>query len=809
MAEDARKGWRQLAFCSIAMGAVLATGTASHGSHHLVPTRASLQPARAASWMSDVPLRRPLSYSGPGLRRLERPLQPALPLRQSLHRRTFAAPIPAPDPAPPLQNLTAPEAAHPQADRRRAPYRLLGELAVLAGVVALGLAVSTVIAAAVGVGALALMVGFRVVDDRLRRAKDGPEELSAALARQRPSTRRILALLAQHLWPRESPAIRLRVVLAAVLLVASKVFNLQVPFFFKAVVDHLSGKPGGPQPPLGLGAAGLVLAYGGARFATTLLGELRRSVFATVSFTALRRISTQVYSHLYRLDLEFHLNRQTGTLIKTMEMGTRGIGLALSILLFNLFPTGLELVLTTAVLWRQAGPAFAATALLTVAAYGTFTSVVTAWRVRFRIQMNALDAKTTQIATDGLINYETVKYFNNTDLEVQRYDAARQNFAHKAVQVQQSLLLLNVGQSLIFTAALTVLMYLSSVKVAAGLLTVGDLVLVNTLFFQLAGPLNHVGDVYRGISQATTDMENMLRILDEEPRVRDAVHARPLTGFQGGVEFRDVVFRYDPRQPLFRSLSFTAPPGSTVALVGFSGAGKSTVLRLLYRFYDIEGGQILLDGQDLRDLQTESVRRHVAVVSQDPVLFNDTIEYNIKYCAPETSHEEVEAVAKQAALHETILSFPDGYQSIVGERGLKLSGGEKQRLAVARALLKRPRVLVCDEATSSMDSQTEARVAEALRAASRQGITTLIIAHRLSTVMGADKIVVLHEGRVAEEGTHAQLLDRGGLYARFWQRQQRAAAGGAEDWALDWRGEGEAEAEAAVEAEAPRPGAAP
>lgn len=401
-----------------------------------------------------------------------------------------------------------------------------------------------------------------------------------------------------------------------------------------------------------------------------------------------------------------------------------------------------------------------------------------AWRVPFRVRMNALDARTTQIATDGLINYETVKFFDNTALEVERYDRARGEYATQAVKVQQSLLLLNVGQALIFTGALTLLMYLSVRKVAAGLLTVGDVILVNALFAQLAGPLSNVGDVYRGISQATTDMDNMFAILDQQSAVKDAPDAVPLTGFRGGLEFRDVTFGYGAGRPLLTGLSFTVAPGTTVALVGASGAGKSSVLRLLYRFYDVQGGAILLDGKDLRTLTLDSVRQRIAVVPQDPVLFNDTVAYNIRYGRPDATDAEVEAAARMAAMHETIQGFPMGYESLVGERGLKLSGGEKQRLAVARALLKNPTVLVCDEATSAVDSQTEATVLDALRTVQQKGITTVVVAHRLSTVMAADQILVLDGGRVAEAGTHHDLLRARGLYHRFWAKQQAQPKGG-------------------------------
>jgi ATP-binding cassette, subfamily B, heavy metal transporter len=575
--------------------------------------------------------------------------------------------------------------------------------------------------------------------------------------------------LIPYLWPRDSLELRLRVVAALALLAGAKLINISVPFLYKHAVDTLSGKFGLVIVPVML-----VVAYGAARVCAQGFNELRDAVFAKVEQRAVRRLALAAFRHLHSLSLRFHLDRRTGGLARAVERGTQAIDFLLTYILFNVVPTLIEIVIVCGILWRLYDWEFAAVAFATIAVYIAFTFLMTDWRVRFRQEMNARDSEANTKAIDSLLNYETVKYFANEEHEARRYDRSLRAYEKAAVRSETTLALLNIGQGIIIACGLIGVMLLAAQGVAAGRMTIGDFVLVNAYLIQLYMPLNFLGMVYRNIKQSLVDLEQMLALLKVAPEISDRVGAPALIVEKGAVAFHHVDFRYDPRRTILEDIDFRIPPGHTVAIVGPSGAGKSTIARLLFRFYDVDSGAIEIDGQDIRAVGQDSLRRAIGVVPQDTVLFNDTILYNIAYGRPGATRAEIEDAARFARIHEFVMGLPDGYDTVVGERGLKLSGGEKQRVAIARVILKSPRILIFDEATSALDTKTEREIQASL-AEIAAGRTTLIIAHRLSTVVDADQILVLDGGRIAERGHHRELLAIGGVYAAMWARQQEAA----------------------------------
>lgn len=581
---------------------------------------------------------------------------------------------------------------------------------------------------------------------------------------------RALSTLLPYLWPRGQLGLRIRVVCALAAIFAGKVLNVYVPIFYKQAVDALDAEGAIAQIPLAL-----ILAYGGARFGALLFNQLRDAIFEKVGQRAMRQAALNVFRHLHALSLRFHLQRQTGGLARAVERGCSAISNLLDIALFNVFPTLFELILVLVVLLGRFRPAFAAVTLATVAIYVGFTIWTTEWRIKFRRRMNEADSDANTKAIDSLLNYETVKTFNNEAYEAERYDGALRQFERAAVQSQTSLALLNAGQAGIVGAGVTILMFMAAQGIVRGELTVGDFVLVNTYLIQLAQPLNLFGWVYRSIKQSMVNMEQMFGLLDEQPDVVDRPQAQALGPGPRSVHFDQVHFAYDPKRPILRGLDFHVPAGKRVALVGPSGAGKSTVARLLFRFYDVNAGAVRIDGVDVRGITLDSLRRAIGWVPQDTVLFNDTLAYNLAYARPGADRSQLAKAAEQAQLDRFIEHLPDGYDTVVGERGLKLSGGEKQRVAIARVFLKEPAILILDEATSALDSATEQQIQTQMWSVS-EGRTTLIIAHRLSTVVDADEILVLDRGIIAERGRHTELLARGGLYADMWQKQQAGDA---------------------------------
>lgn len=578
--------------------------------------------------------------------------------------------------------------------------------------------------------------------------------------------RALLPYLLQYRW---------RVILALSCLVLAKVANVAVPLVLKEIVDAVAVDPARAAVAV---PAGMILAYGVMRVMSTLLTELREVVFARVTQQAVRQIALQVFGHLHALSLRFHLDRQTGGLTRDIERGTRGVSSLVSFTLYSILPTLIEvaMVLTWLVIHYEVW--FAVITVSALGLYVIYTILVTEWRTHFRRAMNDLDSRANTRAVDSLLNYETVKYFNNEGFEARRYDRSLERWQEAAIKSQTSLSVLNVGQSLIIAIAVTLMVWRATVGVIEGRMSLGDLVLVNAFMIQLYIPLNFLGVLYREIKQSLADMERMFSLMAEHREVADQPDARPLRILSGHVSFERVSFAYDPARPILRDVSLELPAGRTTAIVGASGAGKSTLSRLIYRFYDISDGAICIDGQDIRSVTQASLRAAIGIVPQDTVLFNDTLEYNIRYGRPDASDEEVRAVADAAHLSHFIAVLPEGMQTRVGERGLKLSGGEKQRVAIARALLKRPALLIFDEATSALDSESEKAIQQELMEVSR-GRTTMVIAHRLSTIVDADQIIVLEEGRVVEQGTHAELLVARGRYADLWELQARESVASA------------------------------
>ncbi|MDI1294490.1 MAG: ABC transporter ATP-binding protein/permease [bacterium] len=569
-----------------------------------------------------------------------------------------------------------------------------------------------------------------------------------------------------YLWPADAPALRRRVTVAMLLVLMAKAVSLAMPFAYKAAVDRMVP---GMEPAVGLAIA-LVVTYAGARFASVLFDNLRNAVFEKVGQEAGRRLADDVFIHLHRLSLRFHLDRRTGAVTKIVERGTKSIDTMLYFLLFNIAPTVLELVAVCVIFLVKFGPGLVVATVTMVALYISFTRTVTEWRNQLRRDMVDMDTNAVAHAVDSLLNFETVKYFGAEEREAKRYGHSMRRYARAAVKSENSLAWLNIGQSLITNLMMAGAMAYTVWGWSKGIFTTGDVVLVNTLLSQLFRPLDLLGMVYRTIRQGLIDMEAMYVLIDTPQEIADADGAPVLHAHGGEVRFDHVRFSYDPEREILKDVSFTVPAGKTLAIVGPSGAGKSTIARLLFRFYDIQSGHILIDGQDIAQVTQQSLRAAIGIVPQDMVLFNDTVGYNIGYGREGADQQAIEAAAKAASIHDFILSLPKGYDTRVGERGLKLSGGEKQRVAIARTLLKDPPVLVLDEATSALDSRTETEIQDVLRTISRKR-TTLVVAHRLSTVVDADEIIVLDQGRIVERGRHADLVRADGLYAVMWNRQ--------------------------------------
>jgi ABC-type transport system involved in Fe-S cluster assembly fused permease/ATPase subunit len=576
-----------------------------------------------------------------------------------------------------------------------------------------------------------------------------------------------------YVWPADDWSIRGRVLLALCALVAAKLTNVYIPLIYRDAVDML----GGVTSTVIVLPLALMLGYGGARILGVAFEQFREAMFARVTYRAMRRAALNVFHHLHALSLRFHLERRTGGLSRVIERGIKGIEFLLGFTIFNILPTILEILIVCGILWNLFNFWFAAVTFFTIGLYIAYTLTVTEWRIKFRRIMNERDTEANSKAIDSLLNYETVKYFGNETHEERRFDESLQGYEDAAVFSTVSLAAVNVGQGAIIAIGLVLLMIMAGNGVVAGEMTIGDFVMVNTYLIQLYLPLNFLGFVYRTIRQSLTDMEDMYGLLGVPFEVANKDDAIPLKVEQGEVVFDHVDFSYDERRSILHDVSFRVPPGKTVAIVGPSGAGKSTISRLLFRFYDVTGGAISIDGNDIRDVDQSSLREAIGIVPQDTVLFNDTVYYNIAYGRTDATTEEVEAAAKMARIHDFVLDLPDGYKATVGERGLKLSGGEKQRVAIARTILKQPAILLFDEATSALDTHTEREIQESLREVS-QDRTTLIIAHRLSTVVHADEIIVLEKGKIVERGTHIALLAVAGRYARMWHQQQEGGENG-------------------------------
>ncbi|XP_063605060.1 iron-sulfur clusters transporter ABCB7, mitochondrial-like isoform X1 [Penaeus indicus] len=592
--------------------------------------------------------------------------------------------------------------------------------------------------------------------------------------------REMLGALASYVWPKGNMAVKGRVLTALSLLIGAKLLNVQVPFIFKDGINYLNEHTGNlltvadPASAVAATAVSLMIGYGIARTGAAGFNELRNAVFAKVAQNSIRKIAGNVFLHLHSLDLNFHLNRQTGALSKAIDRGSRGINFVMSALVFNIVPTIFEVSLVAGILAYKCGWEFAGVTVASIMAYAAFTLGITQWRTKFRVDMNKAENAAGNRAIDSLINYETVKYFNNEEHEAKEYDKYLKKYEGASLKTATSLALLNWGQNAIFSVALSTMMVLATKEILNGNLTVGDLVMVNGLLFQLSLPLNFLGSVYREVRQALIDMQTMFTLMKQPTTIKNAPDCIPLqvTPQNADITFNNVCFEYNENYPILNDLNFTVPAGKKVAIVGGSGSGKSTVIRLLYRFYEPKAGTITINGQDINSVDLDSLRKSIAVVPQDCVLFHDTIAYNLHYGDLSADPSKVEEVAQLADIHHSIQSWPNGYNTQVGERGLKLSGGEKQRVAIARAILKNAPILVFDEATSSLDSLTEQSIMEALRHATK-GRTSICIAHRLSTVMDSDEILVLAEGRLQERGTHQQLLALGGHYTKLWNSQHK------------------------------------
>src|ERR1700716_987208 len=607
------------------------------------------------------------------------------------------------------------------------------------------------------------------------RAGDAPSP--ASTSPEKATLIGTLVHLWPYIWPGDRTDLKMRVVWSMVLLLIAKLATLSVPFTFKWAIDALNGTPSAPVQPsnwtMWLIASPLLMtaSYGAVRVLMAVLTQCRDGIFARVAMHAVRKLAYRTFVHMHELSLRFHLERKTGGLTRVLERGRLGIEVIVRMVILQLVPTIVEVSLLMAVLLWQFDWRYVVVTMITVVIFMYYTYIATEWRIEIRRKMNESDTEANTKAIDSLLNYETVKYFSAEQREATRYDHSMERYERASVKTYTSLAILNTGQAIIFTAGLTATMLMCAIGVRSGKNTVGDFVMVNAMMIQLYQPLNFMGMVYREIKQAIIDIEKMFSVLLRNPEIKDVPGAKPLIVTSGNVRFDDVRFSYDLERPILKGLSFEVPAGKTVAIVGPSGAGKSTISRLLFRLYDVSSGKILIDGQDIRNVTQSTLRASIGMVPQDTVLFNDTIRYNIRYGRWDADDAEVEEAAQLAQIDSFIRMSPKGYETQVGERGLKLSGGEKQRVAIARTVLKAPPILVLDEATSALDSHTEQEIQDALERVSRNR-TSLVIAHRLSTIVGADEIIVLDQGRIAERGTHSQLLATGGIYASMWTRKR-------------------------------------